>query len=67
LACAPEERLLVLTGGPILDLPDFRNSEWSDRILLVATREDLSLDWELSEICRSGEDVGFLVDRLLSL
>jgi double-GTPase-like protein len=66
-ACSPEDRLLVLTSGPVLDLADFQSSGWSDRLLIVSTEDELSFDWNHTEICRSGEDIGFLVDRLLSL
>jgi hypothetical protein len=65
--CSSADRLMVLTGGPILDLADFRASEWSDRLLIVSTQDESSLDWDHSEACRSGEDIGFLVDQLLNL
>jgi len=65
--CSPEERLLVLTDGPILDLADFRDSEWSRRLLLAGTREEIPLDWDQFETFRSNDDIGFLVNRLLSL
>lgn len=65
--CSPEDRVMVFTGGPIFDLADFQSTDWSDRLLIVSTEDELSFDWSHTEICRSSEDMGFLVDRLLNL
>ncbi len=65
--CSSDDRLLVLTSGPVLDLADFQSSEWSDRLLIVSTQEDSPWDWNHAECCHSSEEIGFLVDRLLNM
>jgi hypothetical protein len=65
--CGAEERLLVITDGEILDLDDYRQSPWCDRLLLVTVAEEPGSDWPHSIAWRDGDDIEVLIDGLLRL
>jgi hypothetical protein len=63
----PESRLLVLTNGPILDLGDFRQSQWRDRLLVVTTDQSYEDAWPHTYVFRLTDDPALAVNLLLSL
>ncbi|HXM70633.1 MAG TPA: hypothetical protein VN970_05825, partial [Thermoanaerobaculia bacterium] len=65
--CGAEERLLVIANGEILDLHDYRQSSWCDRLLLVTVGEEPASDWPQSIAWHGGDDIEFLIDGILRL
>lgn len=58
---------IVVSTGHIIDLGDFYDSPWRDRLLLVMVGEDYQQDWPNTIVYRSDDDVSVLVDALLRL
>jgi hypothetical protein len=63
----PDARFIVVTTGPILDLVDFYDSPWRNRLLLAATMENDQQDWPNKIIYRPGNRPDVLADALLRL
>ncbi len=61
----PGTRVLIVTTGPVLDLADFRKSEWRDRLLLVSLADESVQDWPNATVWRADEDPMVLADALL--
>ncbi len=64
---SPKTCFIVLSTGRIIDLRDFYNSSWRDRLLLVMVGEDEQQDWPNTVVYRPGDDVSVIVDALLRL
>jgi hypothetical protein len=64
---SPDTRFIILATGPIVDLADFYNSPWRDRVLLVMVEENHQQEWPNTIIYRPGDAPAVLVDRLLRL
>ena len=60
-------RFLVIGTGPVLDLADFRDSLWSDRVWLAMMGQDHQLDWPHTSVYRTGNDPTTLANELLRL
>ena len=63
----PADRLMVLTNGPIRDLPDFYRSDWQDRLLIVEFNEVDANDWENKMFYHSEDASDSFVHRLLTM
>jgi len=64
---SPLTRLLVVVAGPILDLEDFYDSPWRNRLMIVSMGEENLSSWPHQFIYRPGMDVRIFTTRLLSL
>ena len=64
---SPDTRFMVIVTGSIIDLADFFNSPWRDRVLLVMVEEDHQQDWPNTIVYRPGDAPTVLVDTLLRL
>lgn len=64
---SPLARLLVIVTGPILDLEDFYDSPWRNRLVLVTMDEANLSAWPHHFVYRPGTDVRIFTTRLLSL
>lgn len=64
---APEARLLVVITGPILDLEDFYDSPWLNRLVLLSFGEEKLSQWPHQFVYRPGTDIRIFTTRLLSL
>lgn len=64
---SPDTRFVVVTTGPILDLVDFYDSPWRDRLLLVLTEEEQQHNWPHQVFYRAGDRPSVLIDNLLRL
>lgn len=64
---SPDMRFLVISTGKIIDLADFLDSPWQDRIALVTIGEDYEEDWPNAIVHRAGDDPAALVEYLLRL
>jgi hypothetical protein len=62
---APDTRMIVMTSNRILDLMDFYNSSWRDRLVLVPLTDDARQDWPRTAVYRPGDTPDVLVDALL--
>lgn len=61
-----DQRLLVLTTGPVLDLGDFLHTPWRDRLVLVTLGPD-DESWPHSVPYRAGDDPETMLHALLQL
>jgi len=64
---SPGTRFIILSMGRIIDLADYYNSQWQDRLLLVDVNESCRQDWPNVISLRIGDDVRTVVDALLRL
>lgn len=60
-----EELVLVLTARQILDLPDFRNTEWRERMLVCSPVEFQDDPWPQTMLISSQQDCEIAVSRLI--
>jgi len=60
-----EELVLVLTARQILDLPDFRNTEWRERMLVCSPVEFQDDPWPQTMRISSQQDCEIAVSRLI--
>jgi hypothetical protein len=58
---------IVLATGKILDLQDFANSTWRDRLLLVAFGDEEYQPWQDQITFRSGDDLSLVIDQFRQL
>jgi len=58
---------MVLAGGEILDLQDFTNSTWRERLLLVAFGDEEYQPWQNQIIFRKGDDLSLVTDQFRQL
>lgn len=63
----PSTRLMVITTGSILDLDDFRDSIWRDRLLLVNMDSEPSNYWSHTVTLRENDAPAILVDAFFRL
>jgi hypothetical protein len=63
----PDSRFMVIGTGNILDLEDFYDSSWRDRILLVMMGKDHQRNWPHTYVYRTADDPSSLVDAFLRL
>ncbi len=63
---SPDTRFMVVGTGPIIDLADFYNSPWRERLLLVMMGEDHQQDWPNTIVYRTGDAPEILVDKLFA-
>ncbi len=63
----PNTRLIVMTTSPIIDLLDFHNTVWRDRLLLVVTDENNRQNWPHKITYRGDDDVHLIIETLLRL
>ncbi len=63
----PGSRFMVIGTGEILDLGDFYDTSWRDRILLVMMGKDHQRNWPHTYVYRTDDDPSSLVDALLRL
>jgi hypothetical protein len=66
-ATSPLARLLVVVTGPILDLDDFYDSPWRNRLVIVTLDEAYLSASPHHFVYRPGTDVRIFTTRLLSL
>ncbi len=64
-----DSKIVVITTGRILDLADFYDTGWRDRLLLVSMEEAHHDDWPSTNtvIYRTGDDPQTIVDALFRL
>ncbi|MCP4124895.1 MAG: hypothetical protein GY751_24400 [Bacteroidetes bacterium] len=63
----PDTCFIVISTGRIIDLGDFYNSSWRNRLLLAMTGEDYQQDWPNTFVYRPGDNMTVLVAALLGL
>lgn len=63
----PGTRLMVITTGRILDLPDFRDTEWREQLLLVTFGDETDNDWPHMINFRNSDAPSLLVDAFFRL
>jgi hypothetical protein len=61
----PDGRLLLLTGNRILDLMDFYNTSWRDRLILVTMDESSTQEWPNTMVYRTQDKPDMVIDALL--
>lgn len=66
-AMSPLSRLMVVTTGPILDLEDFYDSPWRNRLVILSLGEENLSQWPHQFVYRPGTDIRIFTTRLLSL
>jgi len=64
---SPSARVMLVAAGRVLDLDDFYETIWRDRLLLVTMDEDRNQLWPNSLVYRDGDDPVIFVDRLLNI
>jgi len=61
-------RIVVMTSGPIIDLPDFARSPWRDRIIIAAVDSSVvPPGWLHAPLYHGERDTAMLVDAVLHL
>ena len=58
---------MALTGGEILDLQDFVNSTWQERLLLVAFGDEEFQPWANQIIFRKGDNLSLVTEQFRQL
>jgi hypothetical protein len=60
-----DSRLAVLTGSRIIDLMDFYNTSWRDRLILVTIDESFAQEWPNTIVYRPTDTPDVVIDALL--
>lgn len=63
----PGESVVLLTAAAPIDLRDFINSRWRQRLLVLAPNPNSSLDWPHQMLFQPGDAAAQVSDRLLQL
>ncbi len=64
---ASDTYLIVICNGYIIDLEDFYDSKWRERLLLISVGENMHHNWPHKIAYRLGDDHQILVDEFLRL
>lgn len=61
---APAGRIVLITNNLVVDLDDFRGTEWEKRLLLVTTSDqrDVQSQWLQKQVIESAEDCNEVVE-----
>jgi len=57
-------KAVVLAAGPILDLRDFASTHWRNRLLVVKSNTDFSVDWPHQIVFESGNGPDLIAQML---